>query len=770
MLTVLNLLQDRCSLRFPLNNIVILALLLFLPQFGLSSISAECNFNSSTYLKELSQLKTIKKIEVNVLKHKKWTKNLMKATFGSGPILQKYKKKFNADIVTHYEFGSCQHRGKVRLHGDWKDHIDFLEGGKFTQSLDISLDSGSVANFVKFKLLLPNTRNGSTEIILTHLLRHLSFLAPRTSLVDVEVNGQLSSMIIQEKAEKELLESMGAREGPLFEGDESYLFKNFKNYNHYDLINISLSKMTNSNWANASYESSKISLSAFSILQNTYMAFAAKAPENNYALDWSLLSNGNDMALSKWAKYEILLFAAQASHGLIPHNRKFYFNSFYSAFEPVYYDGAPRSLVGEWIRIKPDFQYYPFLKEEHFDELTAMLNAINHDQFISSMQEENILDSLLAVKIFKDLSSKILILKNDFIEYRQQFIVQNKFSELNSLETFQKNLEAFLPDSLVLNINEDSNTNQFFKTKLCTMKFNDCEENTLLFSNLGTVLEEKRLDLDGGNKFPALFIIPALKVNTLINEHYFIDGNVRIQSSPSTAISYDPKNKILDIKLNTFYDWALIIDSNLKGIEVHTSSDLFLNMPPDYESKRLNSRGLTGCISFYNTTFDKSKIIATHQSKSCEDTINIINSEGHLSEIKIISSLSDGLDVDFSSLIIDSLIVDDAGNDCADFSGGSYSIGSASLSKCKDKGISIGEQSSVSIADLNIENSYIGIASKDSSVSSITVAHFDNVKICVDAYQKKQEFHGSIISINQFKCNGKKTRKDNNSNILYHEL
>jgi hypothetical protein len=757
-------------LRSLLLNIIILSFLLFLPQLGFSSISAQCNFNSSNYLKELSQLKAIKKIEVNVIKHKKWTKNLMQATFGSGPILQKYKKKFNADIFTYYEFGSCQHRGKIRLHGDWKDHIDFLEGGKFIQSLDISLDSGSVANFVKFKLLLPKTRNGSTEIILTHLLRYLGFLAPRTSLVDVEVNGQLSSMIIQEKSNKELLESMGAREGPLFEGDESYLFQNFKNYNHYDLINISLSKMTNSNWANSSYESSKISLSAFSILQNTYMAFAAKAPENNYSLDWGLLSNGNDMALSKWAKYEILLFAAQASHGLIPHNRKFYFNSFYSAFEPVYYDGAPRSLVGEWIRIKPDFQYYPFLKEEHFDELMYMLNSINQNHFISSLQEENILDASLSIKIFQDISSKILILKNDFLEYRQQFNTQNRFSESSSLKTFQKNLEAFLPDSLVLNISEDRNSNQFFKTKLCTMKYNDCEESTLPFSNLGTTLEKKSLDLDGGNQFSALFIMPTVKVNTLINEHYFIDGNLRIQSSPTTAISFDAKNKILAIKLNNFFDWALIIDSNLEGIEVQTSSDLFGNIPPVYEGKRLNTRGLTGCISFYNTVFDKSKIIATHQSKSCEDTINIINSKGHLSEIKIISSLSDGLDVDFSSLTIDSLMVDDAGNDCADFSGGTYSIGNAVLLNCKDKGISIGEKSSVLIADLTIQNSYIGIASKDSSVSSITTSNFDNVEICVDAYQKKQEFYGSIISINQLKCDGERTRKDSNSNILYREL
>lgn len=752
-----------------------LIVLLLIPQLAYSSIGAECTFNTSNHLDELSEIKSVKKIEIYIPKHKKWTKNLMKATFSDGPILQKYKKKFDAEIKTYYDFGSCLHDGRVRLHGDWKDHIDFLEGGKFTQSLDVSLSSGSIANFIKFKLLLPNTRNGSTEIIFTHLLRTLGFLAPKSSFVDVEVNGQISSMLIQEKTEKELLEGMNVKEGPLFEGDESYLFQNYRNYNHYDLVNISLSKMTNRQWANSSYESAHISLSAFFRLQNVYMDFAATAPKNNYALDWQLLANGNDILLSKWAAYEILLFASQGSHGLIPHNRKFYFNSFYLAFEPIYYDGAPRSLTGEWIRIKPQFQYYPYLKEEHFNETIQLLNTVDRFAFIASIQEEMILNDLLVDEIFQDLLFKINILKNEFNSYKKSVDVEipNKISiSLNhSLLGFKKNLKELLPDSMVLNIDHDSNSNKFFKTTKCSIKTDNCSKIPLLFSDLGTLLENKSLPNSTDNSFSTLFIMPSLQSNTSqIDERYFANRRIHIKSSSSSSVSFDANKKILEIMLNNFEDWALILNSNLEDIEIKISSN-FLNIDPlANEKKKINTRGLSGCISFYNSYFNKTKITSKHDTNSCEDAINIINSRGEISAMTITGSLSDGLDIDFSDVSIDYLIINGAGNDCADFSKGNYVLGSVTLSNCGDKGISIGEQSTLSIKDLNVNNANIGIASKDSSITSIHKSHIINVDLCLDVFQKKQEFFGSTLFLGDYTCDSNKIFLDDNSNIFYNEL
>ena len=54
----------------------------------------------------------------------------------------------------------------------------------------------------------------------------------------------------------------------------------------------------------------------------------------------------------------------------------------------------------------------------------------------------------------------------------------------------------------------------------------------------------------------------------------------------------------------------------------------------------------------------------------------------------------------------------------------------------------------------NIEVNYanIGIASKDSSVVSLSKAKMSNLKTCVSAYNKKQEFLGRYVEINNLVC------------------
>ena len=110
------------------------------------------------------------------------------------------------------------------------------------------------------------------------MLRLLDFLSPRTSLVNVIINGVDSQMLFQEKTAKELLESMNRREGPLFEGDERFLFNNYRiqtsDTSHLDLENISLAKITNDNWASSNNAASVMALDSFSILQEAYRSMA----------------------------------------------------------------------------------------------------------------------------------------------------------------------------------------------------------------------------------------------------------------------------------------------------------------------------------------------------------------------------------------------------------------------------------------------------------------------------------------------------------------
>ncbi|MCH2576077.1 hypothetical protein MK131_14960 [Candidatus Poribacteria bacterium] len=79
-------------------------------------------------------------------------------------------------------------------------------------------------NAIRFKLLIPATRNDLNEVLGSLVARELGFIAPETFQVRVDVNGSKSVMLFQEDAQKELLERNLRREGPIFEADESLIW------------------------------------------------------------------------------------------------------------------------------------------------------------------------------------------------------------------------------------------------------------------------------------------------------------------------------------------------------------------------------------------------------------------------------------------------------------------------------------------------------------------------------------------------------------------
>ena len=113
------------------------------------------------------------------------------------------------------------------------------------------------------------------------------------------------------------------------------------------------------------------------------------------------------------------------------------------------------------------------------------------------------------------------------------------------------------------------------------------------------------------------------------------------------------------------------------------------------------------------------------------------------------------MDIDFSELEIKNLLIDSAQNDCLDLSGGQYFIGFFKGKNCKDKAISVGEGTDVSMDSVNISSAYIGIAVKDSSEAIIEKFSGLQINLCLATYRKKQEFGPSSLKISNFNCKGK---------------
>ena len=214
-----------------INRLSFIGFLLF------SSVTAHggCNFNTAEHLESLWTPNAINEIKIEIPKSAKWNRNFAETlTSKSENIPPELKKSFKAKVYVLYDFGVCEMSASVKQNGDWKDHIDFTEGGLPLRSLNVKVDNGNVLNAVKFKLLLPETRNNLNEVLGSVILRELGFIAPETFQVNVNVNGVSSMMLFQEDAQKELLERNYRREGPIFEGDESLLWS-FEDFDLFEL-------------------------------------------------------------------------------------------------------------------------------------------------------------------------------------------------------------------------------------------------------------------------------------------------------------------------------------------------------------------------------------------------------------------------------------------------------------------------------------------------------------------------------------------------------
>lgn len=699
-------------------------------------VHSRCNFKTAEYIEELSNPSKIKEIKVSIPNSKKFALNSLKILASNKKnIDSKYKKKYSAEIEVDYPFGKCQYKAKAWQNGDWKDHINW-NGSVIKNSLNIKLEEGNILNSVKFKLLLPNTRNGINEILGTLLLRNLGFIAPETFEVKVDINNIKSIMLFQEDSQKELLERNRRREGPIFEGDESILWGNYKAKNDdvMFLENASLARLINWKWFLKGYSSQSITLNSLMDLQYSYL------PKNRLGM------NGIDPNFRKnniFENYYFLMSIMNGAHALRPHNRKFYFNAIDNSFEPIYYDGMLKFnkeiyLNNSWLDFNKAFSNtYKF----------KLAKKINSQFFLNQIKNQ------FRKRVITFDQQKILFIENSLL-----YLSNN----IEKLEKHLKKIESTIYDRKDINfvLSEYENTlsekgvtqkiitSYNIKNKAIEIIIDNKDKEILTLDEFSKLISKNK---HNGIRYVFLAKEKEIKKDNDLIQIYSdsLKGDIIHNSYIKFAI--DEKNKTLNIKQIENNGWILFknlnLDSwiiNFEGKEnIEQNTDLMID-------QRFNKYGITGCLNFYQTNFNDS-IIKVNNGR-CEDSLNIINSKGFIDSIFVNSSFQDAIDLDFSDLTIQNLEVNLAGNDCLDVSGGKYIINKGDLKICGDKGISIGEKSEFSAQDIFIENSYIGTSVKDLSSANYKNLEIINGKICIEAIQKKQEFGGGKLLVNNLIC------------------
>lgn len=696
-------------------------------------VFAGCNFKTADYIDQLNDSSYIKSIEIITPNSRKYAKNQIKILASkSKNIPPKMRKKHNANILVNYKFGQCKYYGKIWQNGDWKDHIK-INNGKINSSLNVKLKNGNILNAVKFKLFLPDTRRGINEILGTLILKKHNFIVPETFETLVSVNNDSYMMLFQEDSQKELLERNLKREGPIFEGDETLIWSNDENEELLGAPN--LSKLINYKSSIKGKNTLRIYLDSYHKLQSSYLF-------SNHLVDPNIDSK-------IFEDYSFLMLSLNGHHGLFKTNQKYYYNLLTKNFEPIYYDGM--FTLKKDINKRNDFKKYAsnFSKNYKYQ----YLNNFRDEKFIKELEYDFASKltkyGILRKQFFKESIAQIISNQNSLNFKIKNISTQNRKNNqrhkgfLNNRLNYVKKYKSYDEDLLFISDYKINQKNIIFSD-------NFKNEYVVNFDQFSRILSRKKYL---GKSF---IFLPNKKI-------IFNDDKLYQSSIPSKGVTifYHPdSNLLLDLKNKSiiFNNVAnnipvIISGGNLTGWSIKYTGDKKLFKENKYpSSERINSYGYTGCLNFINTKFNMTDILVN--DARCEDSVNIINSKGIINSLKVNNAFHDGLDADFSNLNILNATVKGSGNDCIDFSSGYYTIDIVNTSNCSDKSISAGEKSNLKINIFNSKISNIALAGKDSSKIFLNKAKIMQSKFCLSAYQKKQEFGGSLIKVNEINCDG----------------
>ena len=727
----------------------------------------------------------LEKLEIFVNKNKKWTKNLLNLNVyfedeksksnhqnwvPEFRIDKNFKKKFKSKVTIKYEnYEPCTFDSLIRITGDMMWHLGWNNGVPIS-SLSVELINGHVKNITRFKLLLPASRNDKNEIFTTNFLRNLGFLAPKTFFIQAKINGSTNQYIFQEDIRKEFLESSHLKEGPILEGDERFTISLRDSENHYE-NKTNLSKLVNKNYSLKNNTNAKIALQAVSTLNMLFLLnhnseYPKKMRKNIMLYMFSDVFFENKENIKILNTFEALIYALDAGHGLSPDDRRFYFNSIDRTFLPIYYDGKSYILEDKQ-RLSDENLAFVATKEAKDGSQEAIDKILKIDQkkLIEELDNAGIkVNNKSLKKIITKIIQRLEIINKSEPSQINPAKNGKYFSLFSKKETEEKKL-----------VFTNYNSKKFY---VCNFQIDSCKtfvpKPTEYSKYLADVLNQN-FDLfykDFKIQNDLIFVHSDMNFERLKPVFYkklkywneTMIGNTILEHNSDVELNIDylkktilitqkNKNGIVLLKNGKLKDWQIIFN----GSEQLTNEEKNISLQ--------NQSNLTGCLNIYNVSLDNISFLVSNTF--CEDAVNIVNSKGAINSIVVNNSASDSVDSDFSTLDIKKVNIHNSQNDCLDLSYGTYNIENVNVKKCGDKGVSVGERSTLKINNLKVEDSSVGLASKDSSFVALNSSVIKNSLLCYAAYRKKQEFSGAKIVIDNNECNQDNVFTTPDSEIIF---
>jgi hypothetical protein len=138
-----------------------------------------------------------------------------------------------------------------------------------------------------------------------------------------------------------------------------------------------------------------------------------------------------------------------------------------------------------------------------------------------------------------------------------------------------------------------------------------------------------------------------------------------------------------------------------------------------------------------------------------EDALNVVRGNISLSKVRFAHTASDAFDGDFVDGSIVGIDLEDIGGDGVDVSGSTIALSDVRARGVRDKAVSIGERSHVTVERLTATDGAFALVAKDDSEVTATDVKTEDIWIALAAYTKKPEFGPARIEVNGLTVEGR---------------
>ena len=241
------------------------------------------------------------------------------------------------------------------------------------------------------------------------------------------------------------------------------------------------------------------------------------------------------------------------------------------------------------------------------------------------------------------------------------------------------------------------------------------------------------------------------KRNTIIRNKIMIPKGLKVVLKAGETIDLTSSGSILSYSaFNINGEIGKMVkvtssDSTGEGIHIIQNNDSskinyldFSNQFSLYDTLKYIHQSLPSAFTVYGgkVTIENSDF----KNLKSEDAVNLFRCEFKIGNIKIENTFSDAFDADFCVGFLKNCSFINCGNDGVDISGGRLEISESKFLNIKDKAISAGEESKLKASKCTVQNSSMGIISKDLSVVESIENKLLDCEIGYCAFQKKGEF------------------------------